>query len=838
MFRRILLVLLGVLLLLVVVAAGFGLYTVRRSFPRTDGEIRQSSLDGAVDIYRDSYGIPHIYATTAHDLFFANGYVHAQDRFWQMDFWRHISAGRLSEMFGESQLETDQFLRTLGWARIAEQEFAAMDAAEQAVLQAYADGINAYLAERQGSALSLEYGILKLLTPEYQPEPWQPEQSLAWAKVMAWDLGESQMSAEIELARLQEFLSPEQVDEIIPPYPDDHPVILPGFQSSAHSPAGQANPDLLPELAPLFGDLAGRIENVTGLLAARAGSLRDGIGSNNWVIAGTRTASGMPLLANDMHLGVQMPAIWYEVGLYCTPKSADCPYQVTGYSFAGVPGVVVGHNDRVAWGFTNVGPDVADLYIERINPENPDQYEVNGQWVDMDIRRETIQVAGGDPVELVVRNTRHGPLISGLYGALDDLDQESDLDLENEYAVAMRWTALQPTQIIKAILGYNGAQNWDEFRQATSYFSVPSQNTVYADVDGNIGYQTPGWIPIRNPNHTGRLPVPGWTDEYEWQGYIPFEELPHTYNPPEGYVATANNAVVSADYPYPISYYWAQGYRALRIVEMIENAPGPITVEYIQQMHGDNKNLNAVDLVPVLLQVPLDNIELENARALLRDWDYQDQMDSAPAALFNVFWKQLLALTFHDDLPEDFWPGGGGRWFDVMRDLAQQPDNPWWDDKATPEVENRDQIFGRAFAAAVGELESIQGKDPEKWNWGDLHTITFRNPSLGESGVAPIEAIFNRGPFRTSGGDEIVNATGWDAAESYEVDSMPSERMIVDLQNFSNSLSIITTGQSGHAYHPHYIDMADPWRMIEYHPMLWDRGQIEADAEGHLRLEP
>jgi penicillin amidase len=213
-------------------------------------------------------------------------------------------------------------------------------------------------------------------------------------------------------------------------------------------------------------------------------------------------------------------------------------------------------------------------------------------------------------------------------------------------------------------------------------------------------------------------------------------------------------------------------------------------------------------------------------------------MDSAPAALFNVFWKQLLALTFHDDLPEDFWPGGGGRWFDVMRDLVQQPDNPWWDDKATTEVENRDQIFARAFAAAVGELETTQGNNPEKWNWGDLHTITFRNPSLGESGVAPIEAIFNRGPFRTSGGDEIVNATGWNAAESYEVDSMPSERMIVDLQNLNNSLSIITTGQSGHAYHPHYIDMADPWRLIEYHPMLWDRGQIEADAEGHLRLVP
>ena len=573
MFRRILLILLGVVLLLLILAAGFGFYTVRQSFPRTDGEISLSSLDGAVDIYRDPYGIPHIYATTAHDLFFSQGYIHAQDRFWQMDFWRHISSGRLSEMFGESQLETDQFLRTLGWARIASQEFAAMNASEQAVMQAYADGVNAYLAEHQGSALSLEYAVLKLLTPDYQPEPWQPEHSLAWAKVMAWDLGEGQMSAEIEMARLLEFLTPEQVDEIIPPYPEEHPVILPGYQAGTHTPVGQENLDLLAKLAPLFSEMAGRTEGVGGLLVTQSIGNRDGIGSNNWVVAGDRTASGMPLLANDMHLGVQMPAIWYEVGLYCTPKSPECPYQVTGYSFAGVPGVVVGHNDRVAWGFTNVGPDVADLYIEKINPQNPGQYEVNGQWVDMDILQETIQVAGGEPVELVVRSTRHGPLISGLYGDLTDLDEESDLDLDGEYAVALRWTALQPTQIIKAILGYNRAQNWEEFRQAASYFTVPSQNTVYADVDGNIGYQTPGWIPIRNPQHTGRLPVPGWTDENEWQGYIPFEELPHTFNPPQGYVATANNAVVSAEYPYPISYYWAQGYRARRIVEMIESAP-------------------------------------------------------------------------------------------------------------------------------------------------------------------------------------------------------------------------------------------------------------------------
>lgn len=838
MFRRILSGVLAVILVLGIVLVVYGFITVRRSFPQVNGEIHLAGLNAPVEIYRDRFGIPHIYASTTHDLFFAQGYVHAQDRFWQMDFWRHIGSGRLSEMFGESQLETDQFLRTLGWARIAQQEFAAMTPEEQAILLAYADGVNAYLADHRGSALSLEYAILKLLAPGYSPEPWQPYQSLSWAKVMAWDLGEGQLSYEIELAELLNFLSAEQVDEIVPPYPSDHPVIVPGFTISPVSSSPPQDLRLLADLSPAFEELASRVEGVNSLLGLEADALREGIGSNNWVISGARTNTGLPLLANDMHLGVQMPSIWYEVDLHCQPKNENCPFEVTGYSFAGVPGVIVGHNDRVAWGFTNVGPDVIDLYIEKINPDNPNQYEVNGQWVDMQIVKETIQVAGGEPQELIVRHTRHGPIISGVYGPLKRFDEQSELDLEKDYAIAIRWTALEPNRIISAILGYNTAQNWQEFRQAAVNFTVPAQNTVYADVDGNIGYQTPGNIPIRNPNHSGRLPVPGWTDEYEWQGYIPFNELPYTFNPEAGYVATANNAVVAPDYPYPISYYWAAGFRARRIVDMIEQAPRPISVEYIRQMHGDNRDLNAETLVPILLQIPLDNPEFESARSLLQGWDYQDHMDSAPAALFNVFWKNLLAETFHDDLPEEHFPEGGGRWFEVVRQLVKQPDNAWWDDRSTPEKESRDQIFARAFAMAVREIQKIQGKDPGKWNWGDLHTITFQNQSLGRSGVAPIEAIFNRGPFRTSGGDEIVNATGWSATEPYQVDSIPSERMIVDLSNLSNSLSIHPTGQSGHAYHPHYIDMVDMWRNIEYHPMLWERAQIEANAEGLLRLLP
>jgi penicillin amidase len=296
--------------------------------------------------------------------------------------------------------------------------------------------------------------------------------------------------------------------------------------------------------------------------------------------------------------------------------------------------------------------------------------------------------------------------------------------------------------------------------------------------------------------------------------------------------------VVGTDYPHLITTEWDYGFRAQRIVDMIQNAPGPIDIAYIQKMQGDDKDMNAETLLPILLQVSLNDSHLENARAILQNWDLQDQMDSAPAALFAAFWKHLLADTFDDELPEDYWPTGGDRWFEVMRNLVTQPDSPWWDDKRTTQVENRDQIFRQAFGEAVDELDKSLGNTPQKWSWGQLHTLTFHNQSLGESGVTPIESIFNRGPYQTSGGSSIVNATGWDAQKSYQVVSLPSMRMIVDMSNLQNSLSIHTTGQSGHAYHPHYTDMADLWRSIQYHAMLWDQNEIISQAASHLQLLP
>ena len=831
---RFLVGLLSALLVLVILLAAAGVYTVRRSFPKTNGELKLSGLDGPADVYRDRYGIPQIYATTQHDLFFAQGYVHAQDRFWQMDIWRHTGSARLSEMFGDTTLDTDKFLSTLGWARVAQQELDMLDTGTLSILQDYTDGVNAYLAGHKGSALSVEYAVLKLLTPGYQIEPWEPLNTLTWGKAMAWDL-RGNMDEEIQRALLLKTLTPEQVNELFPPYPGDHPLILPDFQGSALA-APSSYLDLIAAAGPALEEASWEFSELDKFL----GPVGSDIGSNNWVVSGKLTSTGQPLLANDPHLAAQLPSIWYEIGLHCLPQGPDCNLNVTGFSFAGTPGVIVGHNDHIAWGVTNLGPDVMDLYIEKINPDNPNQYEVSGQWVDMEKVNVSIQVAGGSPVDLTVRYTRHGPIISDMYGSLKDFKDKAvvpGVQFPQPYAISLRWTALEPNALFRAILGFDAAQNWDDFRQAAQDFVVPAQNLVYADTDGNIGYQTPGWIPIRNQGD-GRLPVPGWTDEYEWNGYIPFEKLPFTFNPSQGFVATANNAVVGPDYPYLITTDWDYGYRAQRIVDMIENAPGPIDIAYFQQMQGDDLDLNAKKLVPILLQVSLNDPNLDEVRSILQGWDYQDQMDSAPAALFASFWKHLLADTFDDELPEKYWPAGSSRWFTVVGAIADQPDSPWWDNKTTPEVETRDQIFQQALGEAVTELDSKLGKTPADWKWGDLHTLTFRNQSLGDSGVAPIDALLNRGPFRTSGGSSIVNATGWDASDSYEVVSLPSMRMIVDLSNLANSLSIHTTGESGHAFNPHYIDMADLWRTIQYHSMLWTQNQVEEAAVDHLRLLP
>ncbi len=813
---------LGILILAFAVLAGLlGGQTLTRSFPQTSGTLKVPGLQAVVQIIRDANGVPHLYADNPHDLFMAQGYVHAQDRFFQMDFWRHTTSGRISELVGESQVETDEFLRTVGWARVAEFEYAAADSDIKAVLDAYTEGVNAYIGSRSGADLSLEYPLLGLVgLRDYKPEPWTPVNSLAWAKAMAWDLG-GNLDDEIMRTVLLQHIGLEKTADYMPTFPSAHPVIVP-------SPAiGQLKLD----------DVRAQIEKVNAVLG---GKFR-GIGSNNWVIAGSRTTTGMPLLANDPHLSIQMPAIWYLVGLHCRTLSEECPYDVVGYSLAGDPGVILGHNNRIAWGATNVNPDVQDLFIEKINPANPNQYEINGQWVEMAVREEVINVLGGEPVKITVRYTRNGPIIGEVY---DDAQRMVEggtslhgAALNKNYALALRWTALEPGKTFRAVLAINRAQNWQEFRNALRDWTVPSQNFVYADVEGNIGYQMPSLVPIRKTGN-GTLPAPGWTDDYQWTGYIPFDELPYAFNPPQGYVATANQPVVGPDYKYLITATgFDMGYRAARINALIQAEP-KISADDIAKIQGDNMNLGARDILPYLLALNFDSDpkELQEAVEALKAWDFQMGMDSQPAAIYAAFLRALVNAVLANQLPEDYPPSGGDNNWVTLSNLLANPQSSWWSAAGS-----RDEALRRALAEGYKDSESRLGPEPANWRWGRLHGATFNNRVFGSAAwPAPIRALFNRGPFPASGGASVVNATSYNFTrpDPYAVTSVPSMRMIIDLSNFDNARMIHTTGQSGHAFHAHYIDMADKWRKIEYNPMPFSPAAVQQAGVEVLRLEP
>ncbi len=820
------------ILVLVLALGVYVFFLARRSFPVVDGVVAVGGLNDSVEVVRDESGIPHIYASNAHDLFFAQGYTHAQERFWQMDFWRHIGSARLSELFGESQVETDKFLRSLGLVQSAEEELARMPRRVAEILDWYAEGVNAYLASRKGAEVSLEYGILALTNPGYEIEPWEPLNTLTWAKMMSWDLA-GNMRTEIMRAVLSAELPAERIAQLFPGYPADHPVIVPADQS-AETPS-DVTVSLPPEAIPALARAARAADTVSAL----TGGGFEGIGSNNWAIAGGLTASGMPILANDPHLAIQMPSIWFPNGLHCT---AECDYQLVGFSFAGVPGVIIGHNERIAWGVTNEAVDTQDLFIERVNPEDPSEYEADGEWVPFEVRTEVIEVAGGEDITFEARWTRHGPVISGTFLEEGELD-DAQLDLPEEYVVALAWQSLSASTLAQAVIALNGARTYEEFRVAAELWDIAPQNLVYADVDGNIAYQSTGEVPIRAKGD-GSYPVPGWDSEYEWIGLVPFSEMPRMFNPPRGYVATANQPV---HLPQSLPFFGVEaalGYRGDRIEDLIRTSDSH-TVASSQVIQFDSRDGGAVHIVPFLLAVDDGGDEsVASMQAILEEWSrgeeaFQARASSIGASAYNATWRALLANTFHDDLPEDYWPGGGGRWFEVVGRLLQTPTDPYWDDVGTAEVETRDDILARSLLDGHAELTDLLGGNRDRWEWRRLHIARFENQTLGQSGIAPIEWLFNRtAPARAGGGASIVNAVGWDAAESYEVDWVPSMRMVIDLDDFANSVFVHTTGTSGHAFHPAYDNMIPLWTDGEYVPMYWSRDDMDPAATTTLTLVP
>ncbi|MGC5628311.1 penicillin acylase family protein [Georgenia sp. Z1344] len=935
-WRTALVSLLAVVLVLSVAVVAVATYLVRRPLPDHSGEQQVPGLTAEVEVLRDERGVPHLYAETDEDLMAGLGFVHAQDRFFEMDYRRHVTSGRLSELVGDvpAAVEADMVIRTMGWREVAEEEWELLTEESRALYTAYADGVNAYLDGREASRLGLEYTVLSLSTDVEDIDPWTGVDSLAWLKAMAWDLRGNYNDEVARAGALRPmFGDVEVVDGLFPAYPaEEHAPILPeggdggGESASAapapgdgESPSGEpgespsgdseapteetdadAAPDAqavpgaeagtevdtgpgaapIPGAGPLGGavtdPIAGTASSLTshraGDAVSSAGSALDavpvllgegdGIGSNSFVVAGEHTATGEPILANDPHLGLEQPNLWYQVGLHCVELDADCTFDVTGFSFAGMPGVIIGHNDQLSWGLTNLGADVMDLTLERVFSDGT--YLRGEERLALERRTETILVDGGDPVTLEVLSTEAGPIVSEVLGdtraaAGVPVPEDSPEAHFEGYSVALQWTALTPGRTGDAVFALNRAATAEDVAAAAELFEVPSQNIVFATADGDIGYQAPGRIPVRGEVPDAELPAdgswprPGWDERYAWQGFVAPEDMPAALNPAEGFVVAANQAVLPPGTEPFLTGDYDAGYRSQRIRTLLEErlaAGEPLTVDGANEIMLDDASPFGEVVVPYLLEVDVEDPFVAEAVALLEDWaeqGYPNDVDSAGAAYFNAVWVEILAMTLGDELPDAQAPNGGDRWLLVLEQMLAEPSDRHWDDRTTVNVvETRDEILGQALVEGRHQLTARLGKDPSTWRWGDLHVFAPQHPVLGGDGVPGlVRRYVNPEPVGVPGGSAVVNATSYSTSArdeygrpSYAVTAGPSMRMVVDMADLDASTWVTTSGTSGHPASAHYTDQAEAWAEGETFPWAFSRAAVEEAEDDRFVLTP
>ncbi len=764
------------------------------TLPSYDGAETVSGLDAPVEIVRDAHAIPHIYAQSPRDGAFAMGYVHAQDRLWQLEMQRRIGAARLSEVVGEPGLETDRFLRTLGLYRVAERNFEMLSPEVQEIYEAYARGVNAWLENRSG-LLPLEFQLLG-----HEPEPWRPADSLVWLKIMAWDLGDN-FGDELLRARLAGRLDAGQLQDLWAQHPDDP------------APGPQAVPDALETNDIDYG----------ALLSSAPVAGASGLGSNGWAVSGEHTASGRPLLANDPHLRLEIPGVWYLAHV-STPE-----FDIAGATLPGLPVPILGRNRHFAWGFTNTGPDVQDLFIERIDPDDPARYLAPEGSLPFDARTETIGVSGEDAIELAVRATRHGPVIS-------DLVEESAEFLEEGHVLAFAWTALaDDDRTAEALVRAPAAEDWEGFVEALRDVAAPQQTIVFADREGNIGHIAPGRVPVR-ASGWGHMPVPGWTGVHDWEGWIPFEELPRTFNPASGRVVSANNRIVPLDYPHYITDAWAPPYRAHRI-EALLDARTKHDVSSFTMIQQDLLSLPAARLLPVLLsRTEPSSDEARRAVAMLEDWDRRMSRDRPEPLIYAAWLRALMRALFADELGdafEDYWKI---RPETIRRALTVH--TAWCDVVTTAEREGCAEVVTDALDGAVEFVAADHGRDMTAWRWGEAHAVHMKHRILGE-----LPAIGSWFEVRLPSGGEkdTVKAGGFDVNDPeapFTQNHGAGYRAVYDLGEPERSVFMISTGQSGNPLSSHYEDLSEPWRDGRYLPMLTERARVEEDALGTLTLRP
>jgi len=762
---------LGLLVLLLCVAGAGAYLYLRQSLPKTAGEVRLAGLGATVEVLRDRHGIPHIYAASLEDAHFALGFVHAQDRLWQMEMNRRIGSGRLAEILGPAALETDRFMRTLGLRRVAEANLQHYDAETRRLLDAYAGGVNAFLA--QSPVLPPEFWLLGVT-----PEPWSAADSIVWSKVMAWDLGGNWRSELLRL-RLSRTLPLERIQEFLAPYP------------------GDAYPRI-PDLKALYSGMEKRLlpNAVFSHLDPDATP-----GSNSWVVSGARSASGKPLLAADPHLGLTAPPVWYFPHLHAPGLDA------IGGTLPGVPAILVGRNDRIAWGLTNTGADVQDLYLEKLG-------------LPFTQLEETIKVKGGADERLTVRRSRHGPLISDISKTVLEATPRG-------YALALRWTALEPHDLtMQAGFKIARARDWNEFLAAARALHAPPQSASYADVDGNIGFIAAGRVPVRKRANDlrGLAPAPGWDERYDWTGYVPFEALPRAFNPPGGSVILANHKIVPPKYPHHITYEWQAPYRARRIEELLSKTEKHDAASF-QRMHADVVSIAVRELLPRFLAA--------QPHKRLAAWDATMTADSAEPLIMAAWWREFARALYADELGAAFRANWSARAVFIHNVLSGQ--SHWCDDVRTPAVETCDGLLAASLEKSTEDLQKRYGSDLK---WGEAHVARHRHrPFTREPWLARIFDI--RVP--SAGDAYTVNAGAVDfndEAEPFASRHAPSLRAVSDLADPQASVFIHSGGQSGNPLSAHYRNFAAAWARGEYVPMLTERRRLEADGVQRLVLEP
>ena len=794
-----------------------------RATPAHDGALRVVGIGAQVSIDRDEHGIPTIRAASVDDAAFGLGFAHAQDRLWQLETHRRIGSGRLAEAFGPAALDNDKFLRALGVRRAAQAQWVQLGAESKRVLQAYAAGINAWQREH---LLARPPEMLILGLPV---EDWTPVDSLAWAIMMAWDLG-GNWNTELLRARLALTLPVDRINQLLPPYPGEAPLATADYAALLRS-------------LKLGGALTAlSAQQIDHLQAIAPPSGIEGVGSNNWVVAGTHTTSGKPLLANDPHLKITTPALWYVARIEVTGATDGTKgFKSAGATMPGLPGVVLGQNEHIAWGFTNTSPDVQDLYLERFKPDDPMQVQTPRGWERVAGVSEDIRVKGAPSENLVVRVSRHGPMISDAGGVAGEV---AGVEGNAPYGLAMRWTALDAdSDPIAAGLAMSRATSVAEFVDAaTRLWVAPMQNMVVADRAGQIAVVSPGRVPLRQRDNDlmGLVPAPGWEARYDWDGVIPAAQTPRETQPARGWIATANQRIHGSDYPYYLTSEWAVPYRQQRIEQLLR-AREKHSIDDMAAMQADVLSLATQRVLPWLQRARSEHALAAAAQRVLKDFNGEMKADAAAPLIFWAWSRQLVRAVFIDELggPVVYERVLGARSFrDALEGVLERNDAWWCDDKTTPDkAETCEQMSGIALTRALDELQQRFGADLSKWRWGDAHIARSEHrPFSRIKALAPLFEL--RVP---SGGDSYTVNVGRvgvkpDATtgELYLNEHAPSLRAIYDLGDPSQSRVMQSSGQVGLPWLRQYRSFVGPWARVEYVP-LWEPQRPPVHA---LQLQP